>query len=458
MKKSLFAGLSVLEPGEPISDENGAFAGVDRESIDRLLELGAKTHRHTGTNGVAAPSATASGGLIASGGSVPASTTISIGYTFEDGARGETTISPLAAISTPGAVEAPPSAPIAKVSTASGNLLVNTYYYALTFTDGGGGETPLGAAVAAQRQPGFPSSQVELSGLNNGLVAAGAAGWRLYRAVGGGAYNLLATGGPSEATFIDDGTHSLDCSTHPPAGSENTTQGVSQLTVTLPNVPDPSIAFINVYASITGDFSGGSLLGRFPSSSGGRVAVFKSLELGTTSPPPVNRSIGGAHQIDPDTELLEWHWKRPVVASGALGSGTLGDVRLVESTGSFYGVLASGGASAAPGWTKLASAGGGAGGSIAVIASGLTVSPAEELELIGSGGIAIKHTEPKAKKSAITLEGDAAQLANEGMGVLVLKTSEKGITRPTKFKQYTWYCKEKPTNMREFDIWIEEGP
>lgn len=383
MKKSLFAGLSILEPGESLSADNGAFTGRDREAEDRLLELGAKTHRHDGSSGVATPSAGPIATMIASGGTLPPSTSITLGYTLEDIQAGETTLSPVAVVSTRSAVEAPPSSPVAKLSTASGSLVVDTYYYATTFTDAEGGETPLGPAVSVQRPPNFANAQVLLSGLTNGLASAGASGWRLYRAVGGASYNLLATGTSAQDTFTDDGSHSLDCSTHPPAGSENTTSGTSQLQVTLPNVADSRVAFINLYATVSGDFSGGSFLGRFPVASGGAVALFRSLELGIGVPPPVNRSYGGAHQIDPDTELLDWHWKRPVLTSAALPSGSLGDVRLVENTGSLYGVLAPGGASAAGAWTKLASAGGGGPGIANLIVRGSAVGSIQsEIETI----------------------------------------------------------------------------
>lgn len=351
MKKTLFAGLSVLEPGEPLSDDNGAFTGRDPETTDRFLELGAKTHRHSGLSGLANPSTTPLVSIIASGGALPPSTAITLGFTLEDEDRGETMLSPTKAISTPGAIEAPTNVPAAVVSTSAGSLLVNTYYYAVTFVDGEGGETPIGPAATAQRQPGFEHSQVELSGLNTGMVAAGATGWRLYRAVGGAAYNLLASG--TGAGFIDDGTHSLDCSTHPPTGSTNTTHGTSQLKVVVPLAP-PGTAFVNVYASVTGDFSGGSRLGRFPAASAGETTFFTTLELGTEQPPPVNRSVGTAHQIDPDTELLEWHWKRPVTHKIFLPTegNQVGDVRLVEDENSLYGWI--GGS-----WESIVGGGGG---------------------------------------------------------------------------------------------------
>ena len=92
-----------------------------------------------------------------------------------------------------------------------------------------------------------------------------------------------------------------------------------------------------------------------------------------------------------------------------------------------------------------------------VTASGQVIE-AEQLEFQGSGGVSVKETEPAGGKAKVNIEGNAALLANEGMGVLVLKISEKGIARPTRFKQYTWFCKEEPTNLGDFDIWIEAGP
>jgi hypothetical protein len=340
VKKTPFAGLSQLDPGEPLSDDNGAFTGRDPATADHFLELGAKTHRHTGEDGLPTPASAGSATVVPSGGSIPPGLTITLGYTFEDAVGGETMVSPLTAVSTLGPVGSPQAPPVAVVNTAAGTLLVNTYYYAVTFTDGEGGETSLGPAATAQRQPGFPNSQAELSGLTNGMVAAGADGWRLYRAIGGNSYNLLASGDETEDTFIDDGTHSLDCSTHPPPGDENTTKGISTLLVTLPSATPVGTSFLNLYASITGEFSGGSLLGRLPAASAGAVSVFHTLELLDFVPPPVNRSIGGAHQIDPDKELIDWHWKRPVEKFAELPTAeegaVEGDVRMVTEERKAY--------------------------------------------------------------------------------------------------------------------------
>jgi hypothetical protein len=332
MKKTLFAGLTVLEPGESLDTDSGAFTGSDREVEDRLFHIGAKTHRHNGLAGLGNPATPLGASIIASAGTIPAALDISLGYTLEDETGGETMLSPIVTVSTPPLVSAPPAAPSAAASYAGGSLLVNTYFYAQTFTDGEGGETPLGPAVTVERQPGFASGKITVSNLTFGLEAAGAKGWRLYRAIGGGSYSLIATGGAASHSFTDDGTVSAECDVHPPAGEENTTLGVGTLLLTLPSGGLSSATAINVYASVTGDFGGGSLLGSFPVASAGHTAAFASLELSSLSPPPVNRSIGGAHQIDPDTELIDWHWKRPTDTVPDLpASAEEGDVRMVSS-------------------------------------------------------------------------------------------------------------------------------
>ncbi|MEA2492977.1 MAG: hypothetical protein QOJ29_888, partial [Thermoleophilaceae bacterium] len=44
--KTPFAGLMVLEPGEPLSTENYRFTSVDPILVDHLLKVGAVLHRH----------------------------------------------------------------------------------------------------------------------------------------------------------------------------------------------------------------------------------------------------------------------------------------------------------------------------------------------------------------------------------------------------------------------------
>jgi hypothetical protein len=558
MEKTPFAGVTILEPGEGLDSDNGAFIDRDRLTIDHFLKLGAKLHRHNGEAGLLNPTIPASGAVVASGGTIASDLTISLGYTIEDAQGGETMLSPLAVVSTGSQMDIPIAAPSAAVEYTGGSLLVNQYYYAVTWTDGDGGETPAGPAVAAERAPGFASGRVKLTNLTYGMAAAGAVEWRLFRAIGGGTYDLLTTGGIGTDSFVDDGTTSVDCDTHPPTDSQNTTKKVNTLLVTLPKA-DANMSRatnINLYGSLTGEFGEASSLGQYPVASAGATVAFSALNFNDATPPDVNLSIGGAALIDPDTELLDWHWRRPVAASALLGSGTLGDVKLVTGTGQLYGILAPSASAAGPKeWVPLASAqaqaltasanggqvtpvtkltliasggarvtmanagggeaqatifapslrasaasanpgvvsnvetltfvgsagasatvqqlgtgvaqitlvAGGGGSSLAVFGSGSAAAGAEtpvatKLELIGSGGVNIKESSPGGGVAKAVVEGLSATLADGGMGVMVLTTAQKGAARPKAWKQVTWYCKEKPTNMAEFDIWVEEGP
>lgn len=507
MRKTTFAGLTILEPGEGLDTDNGAFIDRDREHIDHFLQLGAKLHRHNNAAGLSVPTVAPSGAIIASGGVIPPGLTISLGYTLEDAQGGETTLSPLAVVTTGSPMTIPVAAPSAAIDYTGGSLLVDTYYYAVTWIDGEGGETPSGPAVSVERAPGFASGQVKLSNLTYGMAGAGAVGWRLYRAKGGGSYDLLTTGGIGTDTFTDDGTTGVDCDTHPPTDSQNSTNQINTLEVTLPP-SDANVAkasFINLYASLSGDFSEGSSLGQFPVASAGKSTTFSSLDLGDVAPPDVNLSIGGASLIDPDTELLDWHWKRPVAASGLLGSGLVGDVKLVENIGSFYAVLPpSASAAVATQWVRLgsatstpfnltASAGAsavagveelrfvGSGGITAMVSKpatgvavitltqgaprlrifasgsavpGVGANSIENFELFGSGGVNLKEEAVSGGKIKLVIEGQQAVLKQEGMGVLV-HGSNASATRPTAYRQYTWIGKVKPNNMVENDIWVE---
>jgi hypothetical protein len=182
MRKSLFAGLTILEPDESILSDDGSFIGADRDTFDRFLEIGAKTHRHTGEAGLANPELPLpSVQAISSGGFINGDVTFVVGYTLVDGDGGETLISPTTSVTTAPPLSPPIQAPTAAIDYSAGALLVDTYYYALTYVDSEGGETPPGAWSSVEREPGFANARVLLSGLDDGLPAASAAGWRLYR-------------------------------------------------------------------------------------------------------------------------------------------------------------------------------------------------------------------------------------------------------------------------------------
>jgi len=365
VRKTLFAGLTVLEADESVTEDGAAFIGRDRDAIDYFLELGAKTHRHDARPGLLDPEQAMGGSALPSGGSIPADQAYALGYTLEDDSNGETLLSPITLVATPQPLDSPLAAASGSVDYDNGGeLVVDTYYYAFSFIDGEGGETPVGPATPVEREPGFANARITLGGMGVLADSAGAVGWRLYRAVGGGDFGYLASGIAAENTYHDQGSANVNCDITPLPDDVNTTNGDNTLEIALPSADNlvASAAFINVYVSDGGDFVGDVLLDQFPLSSAGQRALYRELVLLESQPPDVNTSVGGASLIDPDRELLDWHWKRPVAGSGALGSGALGDVRLIESSGDLYAVLISPSAAVPEQWTRIASAGGGGGG------------------------------------------------------------------------------------------------
>jgi hypothetical protein len=80
-----FAGLEALLPGEPLSSDGYRFQLLDRFIIDRLLRVGAVTHRHDQHVAMANPTATPVVSTAPTGGVIPANAAISVTYTLLDG-------------------------------------------------------------------------------------------------------------------------------------------------------------------------------------------------------------------------------------------------------------------------------------------------------------------------------------------------------------------------------------
>ncbi|MDQ1584477.1 MAG: hypothetical protein QOF36_2531 [Microbacteriaceae bacterium] len=338
MHKGTFSGISILDLGEGITDAGAAFGGQDRSIMDRLLEVGAVTHRHDAHAPLPDPIAAPSAVVATSGGAIPGDRTIYVGFTLLDSSGGETLLSEVEIETTAAQYDAPTTAPEASADYSAGSLLTGTYHYAITFTDGVGGETSIGPPVVVTRDPGYASGQVHLWGMADAMAEVDAAGWRLYRSTGGGEYDFLAEGATD--TFTDTGAIPLNCAVHPPTTFQNTTAGANLLTVVVPSgsagVSSAASQF-RLYLSEDGLFEDPSLYGTYPPSSAGVDIVIPSLLLLRGAPPLVSQALRGANQIDPDTELIDWHWKRPVATVGDLPDASEGaedgDVRVVLSDG-----------------------------------------------------------------------------------------------------------------------------
>lgn len=351
MDRTLFAGLTRLEPGESLQSDNGSFQSENPETIDRFLEIGAVTHRHDAhaaqANPIIAPSASA----VASGGHIPGGTALVFGYTLLDDEAGETTLSPLVTVTTDPPLDPPSAPPLGVIDYTAGDLLTDTYYYAVSLTDGEGGETPIGEPVAVEREPGFANGQVLISDLAAIMEESGASGWRLWRAQGGADYFLIATGADDE--FIDTGVDSIDATVAPLVDTENFTNSDNSVWVVVPDSAEMVTASaFALYMSQSSDFGGPSMVGTYPLGSAGAEIWVRDLDVGTERPPDVSTCVPGASKIDPDVELLDWPWKRPVATFDDLPATTEREIRLVLDQRLIF--EADPGATGPSDWTPLA--------------------------------------------------------------------------------------------------------
>lgn len=405
MQKTLFAGLTVLEPDESLLEDGAAFIGRDRDIIDHFLEVGAKTHRHNGLPGLTDPTGPlGSAFVVASGGSIQAGLTFALAYSLSDAENGETLIGEATVVSTPDPIDIPSQQLVGSADYGDGgSLLVDTYYYAISWVDDSGGETPVGPPIGIERDPGYANARIQIGHLASGMASVGATGWRLYRATGGGAYHYLASG--ANDYFSDDGSHALDCDTEPLPDDVNTTNGDGSLVVELPAPAsfDGDASLINVYLSDDGSFTGDVSLESFAIGSAGHRVVYRTLTgVGEGQPPDVSTSIGGASMIDPDTELLDWHWKRPVASAGALGSGEYGDVRMALDSGQMYAMLVPPSGAT---WTRVGS---GATDYLDVQGSGAaSIANRTALIFAGSGGTGVAVTDLGGGSARVLISGGA---------------------------------------------------
>lgn len=340
MHTTIFAGLTELDPDESISADGAAIQARNPSLTDYFLRIGAVTHRHDAHPAMPDPTVAPSALAVPSGGMIPADLDLEVGYTLVDPQGGETLLSPTVVVSTQAGLEPPDNQPTVEMDYTAGTLRIDTYFYGISYLDESGGETSLGPMIQISRDPGFASAQVLLSDLAVGMEDVGAAAWKLYRARGGTDFAYIASG--TEDTFTDTGDICADCNTAPPTQGNNTTGSTTLLRVTLP-ADEPELAaaeWIKLYVSVDGSFGIPSLLDSYPVASGGATIDFPTLDLLDDRPPAVATTVQGANRIDPDTELIDWHWKRPVADSAALPSGAEeGDVRIVLDPGIPYAFI-----------------------------------------------------------------------------------------------------------------------
>jgi hypothetical protein len=324
MEYTSFAGLTVLTPQDPLSTDGASFQSRNPVITDQLLRIGAVTHRHDGHLALANPTTDAAISVASAGGSIPSDLGIFVCYSLVDPDGGETLPTTPQTVTTHSALATPDGAPTLTIGHASGSLLAGNYSYAVTVVDGLGGETALGGVASITVPPGFAATEIAVSGLL--AIASGGAGYRLWRSIDGNGWALIFDGVID--AIVDDGSFCADTSMRPPSSTSSRTNATSLLKVTVPALPSGASRF-RVYGSTDGSFSMPSLLADLPAASAGVELNFPALTFLSGAPPHTSRALPGADQIDPDTDLLDWHWKRPVETVAALPSGEYGDVRLV---------------------------------------------------------------------------------------------------------------------------------
>jgi hypothetical protein len=417
--QTAFAGLEVLQPGDPLSTDGYALQSKNPVISDKLLKVGAVTHRHDAHAAMANPTLAPTVLAAATGGTIDNDVTVFATYTLIDADGGES--APIGAVAvTTGSGFVDPSAPTAAISFAAGTLLANTYLYAVSVTDGLGGETVLGPWATVQ-VPSSANAEVALSGLtaitNTSSSNDASAGWRLWRSTdGGNTWDLMATGAAATDAWTDNGSSPGDCSVTPQA--TGTTGSANSVTVTVPGGQPAAAQFFNVYADDAGVFATPSLFGTFPIADAGTGQVITSLSnMQAGSPPTVTNSLPGANQIDPDTDILGWPWKKPVATVAALPTvgNSDGDMRIVLANYTLYV------------WEAASSTW------VAPLASALAGTTAAE-KPVDAVGSALAHTGVGQVIGGVTITAgmrvlDTANATTAGIWV----TAAGAWTRPTDF-------------------------
>jgi len=231
--------LKKLGQGEHMSDEGYKFSDADRDTIDRLLALGA-THHHTGASpssyadGLGAPTLTAH----VAGGSIPAGVRVFYKVALVDPNGFESVAGPESYVDMPAAI-AIPAAPALELDDAGGTLLPGNYYYVLSAYD------PLNT----QETPGGQAAYFPVpSGATNAIILhfpsppSGATGYNIFRQKPGGSRpvyldSVTITDGATPDNYVDDGSVTEDGNRRVP--TVNSTRSQNSIDVDLPGAVSP---------------------------------------------------------------------------------------------------------------------------------------------------------------------------------------------------------------------------
>jgi hypothetical protein len=290
--------LTKLFPGDSFSYNGQQYTSVDRDTIDRVLYLGAQGHHHDGTAPTDNdPSSPAGLVLDQSTGYLPAGTRVTYVYTYVDPSGAETAPSPESYLDLPSQTTTPVG-PSATATPGTGTLQAGGYFYELSAYSG----------VNTNETPVSPPTYVTLTAtgeitLTLPLLPSGATGFNVYRlAPSEASYSYLAsidmTPPIPPINFVDDGSYTSN--PNRVATSANTTQATNNITVTL-NDPPPTGWTWNLYRTlVTGQWAN-TLVASISTldGSGNIIVVYQDLGLSTAigSPPAASTEVGSPTKI-----------------------------------------------------------------------------------------------------------------------------------------------------------------
>lgn len=283
--------LNTLGAGERLSDDGYKILGADRLLIDRLLQLGAEGHRHSGDATVLAAPTLGPALALGTGGTLPAGVRAHYAYTLIDADGMETAASPAAFIDTPPPVAAP-GKPTLVAATTGGTLPPGTYYYLLSaYTSANTSETEAGPAATVSVPVGTSTNAITVT---MPALPAGATGWNVYRLKPGGSRFLyLRSVVPPTTSFVDDGSLAEDCDRTEPA--TNTTLSSNKVTVTIPAPPAGTSAW-KLYRTFVAESWGSSLL---TTTAGTAILTYQDTGAATVAgaPPDSDQAVASPSKI-----------------------------------------------------------------------------------------------------------------------------------------------------------------
>lgn len=234
--------LTVLEPGDDLSEDGYAFVGRDRHFLDSILRWAAEEHRHTGESADEIELDPPELNLDTSEGGIPGGERVRYKYTLVDANGFESAASGESYIDTPDAV-IEPGAPVINYEDSGGSHIPGQYFYVLSaYQDFSTSETLATNTASLYVEPGSNSNSITLILPD---LPDGATGFNVYRrAPGRTKYFFLESVDLDVATppeeYVDDNSVDEDCDRSLP--TENSTYSTNTITVTYPGatptVPD----------------------------------------------------------------------------------------------------------------------------------------------------------------------------------------------------------------------------